>query len=617
MNVRSEKGFGALKKLVSRAPRMLVAAFLTLAVGGLMALSGSAELPDPENRIPNFLLKGINPDTVLVPVYPTDYFRSPLDIPLNLSGNFGELRTNHFHAGIDIKTNQQEGLNIYSVAEGYISRIKVSPVGYGYALYVNHPNGFTTVYGHMQRYNERIQEYVKSQQYALKSFSVDLFPEPADLPVSKGDVLGLSGNSGSSGGPHLHFEVRETQSEKVLNPLLFGFKVVDKIPPSINRVWIVPMSDSAKVSGGKVPVSFETVAGSGVFKLNVKSAPVVFGEVGFAVHTSDQLNGNANRCGIYRIELFVDGVQVYGQRMDRLDLTTNRAMNAHTIYERFKKDRSQLHGSYRLPGNPLDIYDNLVNDGIVTFNDGKLHNLEYRIYDFEGNSSRVAFQVQAGTKGAPASAPRKDRLAWFDWEKDNRWEDNDIRIHIPAYSLYESVDFTLTKSKRIASAFTPTYSVISPYEPLHAEFTISIRADHVRSHLRDKLVVVRYDPDKERIFSEGGTYENGFVTAKSLYLGHFAVMADTVPPSVGVIDFAEAMKGRSQFSMRISDALSGIKEYYPTIDGEWVLMEYDAKNSRLTCHYDPRRMTRGQHEFSLRVTDEVGNEKVFTKRFTW
>src|SRR5574343_176058 len=184
--------------------------------------------------------------------YPQDYFRSPLDIPLNLSGNFGELRTNHFHTGIDIKTEQREGLKIYAAAEGYVSRIKVSPVGYGYALYITHPNGYTTLYGHLKSYAPKIDEYVKRNQYLLKSFSVDLFPTPEELPVTKGEVVALSGNTGGSGGPHLHFEVRETASEKLLNPMLFGFQIADKIPPTVMGIWIVPMNDTSTVNGGKV-----------------------------------------------------------------------------------------------------------------------------------------------------------------------------------------------------------------------------------------------------------------------------------------------------------------------------------------------------------------------------
>ena len=260
--------------------------------------------------------------------YPQDFFRSPLEIPLNLSGNFGELRTNHFHAGIDIKTEQREGLNVVSAGDGFVSRIKVSPVGYGYALYIDHPNGYTTVYGHLQRYAAKIDDYLKTQQYDLESFSVDLYLQPGQLPVAKGELVGLSGNSGGSGGPHLHFEIRETATEKVLNPLLFGLQVKDKIPPSISSVWIVPMSDSSWVNAGRVPIALETKGGG----LKTTTLPKVYGDFGFAVTTIDMLDGNSNRCGIYRIEFFVDDLQVYGQRMDRLDFTTNRAMNERAYY---------------------------------------------------------------------------------------------------------------------------------------------------------------------------------------------------------------------------------------------------------------------------------------------
>jgi hypothetical protein len=337
--------------------------------------------------------------------YPTDYFRSPLEIPLNLSGSFGELRTNHFHAGIDIKTEQREGLNVVAAADGYVSRIKVSSVGYGYALYIDHPNGYTTVYGHLQKYSAKIDEYVKGQQYELESFSIDLYPDRGLLPVMKGEIVGLSGNSGGSGGPHLHFEVRETATEKLVNPLLFGFQVKDKIPPSVSNVWIVPLTDSSWVNGARLPVALETKGGG----LKTTTLPKVYGDVGFAITTVDMLDGNSNRCGIYRIEFFVDGLQVYGQRMDRLDFTTNRAMNAHTIYERFKKDRSSIHGSYRLPGNPLDIYDNLVNDGVISFRDGKTHVCEYRLLDIMGNETRVKFNVQSQTApGKPAASKQSE-----------------------------------------------------------------------------------------------------------------------------------------------------------------------------------------------------------------
>jgi murein DD-endopeptidase MepM/ murein hydrolase activator NlpD len=548
--------------------------------------------------------------------YPQDYFRSPLDIPLNLSGNFGELRTNHFHAGLDIKTQQTEGLKLYAVADGYVSRIKVSPFGYGYAIYITHPIGYTTVYGHCKKYSDRINAYVKEQQYKLKSFSVDLKLDSTMLPVTKGEVIGLSGNSGGSGGPHLHFEVRETLSEKVVNPLLFGFNVQDHVKPGISGIWVVPMNDSAWVNGGQLPVNILCKNGSGSCSLQSTTPPTVYGDVAFAVHTTDGLDGNGNRCGIYRIELMVDSLLVYGQRMDRLDFTTNRAMNAHTIYERFKKHKSSIHGSYRLPGNPLDIYDNLVNDGVLRFNDGKLHKCEYQVIDFNGNKSTLKFNVQ-GAKAPGKAKPEVPPLAYWNWEKDNSYDNGEVKIAMKAFTLYEDLELNISKSQKIQNAVGPTYLIASSYEPVHNTYSLCLNAAGVKPALANKALVVRYDLEKEKVYPELSKLENGWLCSNPLYLGYFSIMIDTVKPSVASSDFALNMKGRTQFSMRISDGLSGVDQIIPTIDGEWILMEYDAKANRLTYYFDERRLAHGKHEFELEVKDAVGNSKIYKSSFEW
>jgi hypothetical protein len=550
-------------------------------------------------------------------LYPTDYFRSPLEIPLNLSGNFGELRTNHFHSGIDIKTNQMEGLPVVAAAEGFVSRIKVSAVGYGYALYIDHPNGYTTVYGHLKSYSAKIDAYVKEQQYKQQSFAVDLFPAATALPVEKGELVALSGNTGGSGGPHLHFEVRETVSEKLINPLHFGFQVKDKIPPSILGVWIIPMSDSTWVNGVRSPKTFETAATKGNVALKTTTLPTVYGDVAFAIHTSDMYDGNANRCGIYRIELYIDGLQVYGQQMDRLDFTTNRAMNAHTIYEKFKKDRSSIHGSFRLPGNPLDIYDNLVNDGVVTFKDGQKHQIEYVVKDLMGNTSSVKFNVQALPKATAKVPPPADFIARWNWEILNTYGDDRLKIEMPPYTLYEDLNLTISESKTIASSLTPTYKIASPYEPIHSPYTLSIRAPKVPKSLESKAVVVRWDPDKEKLSSEGGKMENGWITAKPSYLGYFGVAIDTIAPNITSVSFGPNMAGKGSFTIKISDCLSGIDKYIPMIDGQWALMEHDAKTNRLIYYFDPRYISKGSHTFELTVIDAVGNSKTFKGNFVY
>lgn len=549
--------------------------------------------------------------------YPKDFFRSPLDIPLNLSGNFGELRTNHFHAGIDIKTEQREGLNVYAVADGYVSRIKVSPVGYGYALYITHANGLTSVYGHLKKYADKIDRYVKAEQYKLESFTADLFPDSTQLLVTKGEIVALSGNTGGSGGPHLHFEIRETISERVLNPLLFGFNVKDNIQPTINGIWIVPMNDSAMVNGAVIPVNYLTKTTSGNCILKSVVPAKVYGDFGFAVHTTDMYNANSNRCGIYRIEFFVDSIQVYGQRMDRLDFTTNRAMNAHTIYERFKKNKSSIQGSYRLPGNPLDIYDNLVNDGVVSFRDGKLHECEYKIVDFQGNRSSVKFKIQALDKPNQSVYPTSTALARWNWEEDNSIETADVRMNMKAATLYEDTDIHIIKTKKIANSVGSSFQIVTPYEPVHNSFELSIKAEGVKKGLENKALIVRYDPEKARIYSEGGDYADGWITAHPMYLGFFGIMIDTIKPSVASVDFTTNMRGKKQFSMKISDGLSGIDEIIPKIDDKWALMEYDAKSGRLTYYFDDLYISKGSHHFELLVIDGVGNERKYVNRFDY
>lgn len=556
------------------------------------------------------------PDSIIIDQFPKNYFRNPLDIPINLSGNFGELRTNHFHAGIDIKTNQQEGLKVFASAEGFVSRIKVSPVGYGYALYIDHPNGYTTVYGHLQKYSSKIDAYLKKEQYKQQLFAVDVFPKPEDLPLLKGELIALSGNTGGSGGPHLHFEIRETVTEKTINPLLFGFEVKDNIPPSINSIWIVPLTDSSWVNGAATPVSFPATGSGSGMSIQASSIPVIHGNVGFAIHTSDALNGNANRCGIYRIELFVDGLQVYGQRMNRLDFTTNRAMNAHTIYEKFKKDRSQLHGSYRLPGNPLDIYDNLVNDGVVSFSDNIEHEIVYRVEDIQGNKATVQFKVKGTSKPGKKPVP-KNKLAFFEWDKDSFFEDQRLRVAIPANTLYEDVVFNYTLHPKMEGGLMENMLLVSPYEPVHNKYSLCVNADKVPERYRNRAVIVRWDPDKSKQTAEETTYSNGWLCAEPTYLGYFNVKIDSTPPSISPSTFKASMPGAGSFSFRVSDGLSGMKQIIPTIDGQWVLMELDGKSGRLTCYYDSERMKRGAHVFELKVIDFVGNEKVYRSNFSW
>ncbi|MBL7943878.1 MAG: peptidoglycan DD-metalloendopeptidase family protein, partial [Flavobacteriales bacterium] len=438
------------------------------------------------------------------------------------------------------------------------------------------------------------------------------------LPVEKGQLIGYSGNSGGSGGPHLHFEIRDTKTEHPVNPLLFGLEVKDNLAPTLSGIWVVPLNDSSRVAGSAGLRNFVTTTSSGKCALETKTPIQVYGEVGFAVHTIDKLDGNSNRCGVYRVELYMDSLLIFAQTLNELDFATNRAINAHTWYEKFKKEKTSIHRSYRLVNNPLHIYDNLVNDGIVSFRDGRVHQMTYVVKDINGNTSKLDFKVQAETSLRGETKPKEVPQTVFHYEQDNELDLGDIKVFVDAFSLYEDLDFNIRRQQtRMDGAISSTYVVASPYVPVHAHYSLQIKPAELPAGKENKALIVRWDPEKDRLYPEVTVYEDGWLKSEPQYFGYFAVMVDETPPTIASIDFASSMKGRSSFSFRINDNLSDIHEIIPTIDGKWALMEYDAKANRLTYYFDESRITHGKHDFVLTLRDERGNEKVYTSSFYW
>jgi hypothetical protein len=265
----------------------------------------------------------------------------------------------------------------------------------------------------------------------------------------------------------------------------------------------------------------------------------------------------------------------------------------------------------------LDIYDNLVNDGILSFRDDKIHQIEYKVTDIKGNSSTLNFQVKSVPSPPVATRPYNTEGVMFDFEKDNYYEDESIRISVNAFSLYEDLQFEVNMSSPKKGYLTPTFLVADPYVPVNGHYELSIRTGDLPAHLHSKVVVVRWDAEKEKNIAENAHYENGWVKCETQYFGYYGVMADTLPPYISSVDFAPAMKGKSKFSMKIGDSLAGIDQIIPKIDGKWALMEYDAKNSRLTYYFDERYISHGSHTFELEVIDAVGNSKKYKGNFDW
>ena len=321
------------------------------------------------------------------PEVPTEYFSNPLNIDLKLSGTFGELRSNHFHSGMDIKTLQKEGYDVLASAEGYVSRIKISHYGYGKALYITHPNGYSTVYAHLQRFSPKIEAYIKKRQYEKQSYEIEVFPTSTDLNVQQGELIAFSGNSGSSGGPHLHFEIRDGNS-RPMNPMLFNIDIKDTTAPIINSLWVYPQDDNSHVNGdaNKQKLRLIPQQDGSYTAEKIKAC----GNLGFGISTVDRQDYAPNKNGIYKIDTQINGNPNFSIQMDRFSFSETRYLNRMIDYEYFKDYKSRVQMLFVQENNPLSVYKNLENNGYLSITDE--HSFTYTIIvsDFSGNERIVS-----------------------------------------------------------------------------------------------------------------------------------------------------------------------------------------------------------------------------------
>jgi len=538
---------------------------------------------------------------------PVNYFRSPLDIPLYLSGSFGELRSNHFHSGIDIKTQGVEGHKIIAVADGYVSRIKVSPYGYGNAIYIDHPNGYTSVYAHLQKYSGKIATEVKKYQYANQTWEMDYYPPDTLLKVKKGQVIALSGNSGSSGGPHLHFEIRETLSEHPINPLLLGFDVKDNIAPHIRKMAVYPLNDISFVNQKNTKEILSVVGSGGNYRLASNTPISAIGTVGIGVDVIDQLNGVPNKNGVYEVKLFVNDSLIYYSEMNKFSFDESRALNSLIDYEYYLKTKNRFQKSFVAPNNKLSIYRRRTNNGNILIEDGKNYLIKYEITDTYKNKATLEFAISGNKAAASSNSVIKGTVdTLFSYSDSNYYENKMVRIAIPKNALYENLPFQFGEGKQLHSALTPTYQIHNDYTPLHLPITVGIKVGRISDEHRKKAVIVNIDAN-HRLYSRGGDWRNNYIETTSKTFGGFAVMLDTVAPIIKPVNIYpnKNMSNNSSVIFSISDNLSGIKTYNLYIDGKWVLLEFEPKKG--VVYHDFDKLPNGEHTLKLEVTDGVEN----------
>ena len=549
--------------------------------------------------------------------YKTD-FVNPLGIELRLSANFGELRTNHFHTGIDFKTQGNIGKNVYSVDKGYISRIKISPWGYGKTLYITHPNGLTSVYAHLDKYLGEIEKYIKSEQIKAQSFCIELFPDSNLLIVEKGEKVAESGNTGSSGGPHLHFELRDTKSEHIINPLLFHFDIKDNIKPKIYKCVIYPLSNKSYVNEQNKSKTYDIEQNKGNCSL-VNTKPIkVNGEIGFGIKANDFLNNSKNKCGIYSIKLKIDNKLIYYYKMDEFSFDKKKCINSHLDYYMYKTRNRKIHRCFVAPNNTLNVYDTLINRGIYFFNDDSIHQIEILITDVYNNISTLNFNVQSSSKSIVFAKKEHKCNKILPYGIENTFETEDIKLSFDKYAFEDTLFFTFAKQEALRNSVVPVFKIHKNTDPILTDFKIAINISKIPDSLKTKALIVFLKNQKTKIPIESvKVNDNLLATVKNF--GRYTVLVDNKKPYIKPINISENkdLSTQQTISFKVSDNLSGIKSYDGYIDGKWVLFEYDAKKNKITYTFENKLKERKKHKFELTVKDAVGNFKNYSSSLFW
>ncbi|MGL4292014.1 MAG: M23 family metallopeptidase [Bacteroidales bacterium] len=541
---------------------------------------------------------------------PERTFQIPLKLPPLLSGNFAELRSNHFHSGIDFKTQGSIGYPVYSFDEGWVSRISVSPWGYGKALYISHHNGLTTVYAHLHNFTPAIDTYRKEYLYAKESFMTDIYPEKDEIPVKRGEIIAKSGNTGSSGGPHLHFEIRDTETQDPIDPIpYFIGKLKDTTKPELRTLRIYPLGGI--VNGGSAPVN-AGAHNNGNGSATIDKAFTAWGKIGLGIKAYDKMDSLYHIYGVKQVRLYVDDSLHFSMQHNRFAFSDTRYLNSLIDYPEWQTRRSMIMKLFVDPGNKLPCYRQMKERGEITINEERPYNIRLELSDAFGNKRVCRFVIRGKESSLPAA--KTTGAYYFAFDQTNVFETDSFNIEFPQGVLYRDLDFKYQK-KANPGGYADIHQIHDPLTPLHTYCPVGIKLNN--DSLSDKSKYFLAEVRNGETVYAGGNYENGFVKGSIRTFGSFTVDADTLAPSLNAIR-PESWSKTGQIRYSMTDKQSGIKKWRGEIDGEFALFEQDGKSNILVYKMDSKRIEKGKkHTLTMILTDKCGNEKKDERVFYW
>lgn len=544
--------------------------------------------------------------------YPKDYFIYPVDARISLAANFGELRPNHYHMGLDCRTNQVVNRPVKAAASGYIARVTVEPFGYGQAIYINHPNGLTTVYGHLNRFYSELEKYVRAKQYGQEKWNVDLKFPPGLFPVKQGQFIAYSGSTGGSMGPHTHFEIRDTKTDKVLNEMLFGLPIPDKVPPTIIRL---AMYDRTKSTYSQSPKLFSLKKEGGDYTTNESIIPVHSDKISFGISANDKQSGSNNPNGIYEAIIYLDNDPLSAFELDSISYAETRYVNAHVDYKTHAAGGPYIEHLSRLPGYPQGVYKDINGDGVIKLHDNNVHNVRIVVKDPYLNTSVLNFKIQKGSVNVDPSPSSNKMEIEFQPGQVNVYEIQNLQLYLPPATLYDSVVFS--HSEKISDAsdvYSPIHSVFSGLIPSQDYFTIRIKTNKpVPENLKDKMLIRQSWKRKDEVVKATGNGD--WYSAKFNNFGDFDLIADNEPPKIHVDFHDNANISRYHTIVATpTDNNEEIKNFRAELDGKWLMFTND-KGKKYIYYFDEHCGT-GKHELKISVEDEAGNKTENIYHFT-